>query len=261
MYCTNALGMSAAVVGTLFMVSKIFDGVTDLVAGYIVDKTNTKIGRGRPYDLCIIGLWFTTWLQFSVPASFSMTAKCVWVFVCYTLCQSVFRSFMNAAGTPYMVRAFNNDQKYIKLSSIGGIITTAAVIVFNVIFPMFYAGIIYDASGWSRLVGMLAIDCADYNEWKGNARMKGTLSSVTGFANKIGAAFGTFIVGVLLTVAGFDGTLEVQTAAADNMIRFIYAWIPAIFALIACIALHFYTLDKKKAQISADLAERRANAK
>ena len=412
MYCTNALGMNAAVVGTLFMVSKIFDGVTDLVAGYVVDKTNTKIGRGRPYDLCIIGLWFTTWLQFSVPAGFSMTAKCVWVFICYTLCQSVFRTFMNAVGTPYMVRAFNNEQKYIKLSSIGGIITTAAVIVFNFIFPIFYAGIIYDASGWSRLVGMLAIplcligllrfffipekyqvdeneqhttlkdvltllktnkniypiaavqlivaisanmsvtsyyflyivknvaisgvlsligvfamvtmvfypillkristkqliqlgliltivsgtvswiakdniallglagfiagcanlpssymsgllviDCADYNEWKGNARMEGTLSSVTGFANKIGAAFGTFIVGVLLTAAGFDGTLEVQTAAADNMIRFIYAWIPAIFATIACVALHFYTLDKKKAQISADLVERRANAK
>ena len=67
LYCTNALGMSAALVGTLLMVSKIFDGITDICAGYIVDKTNTKLGRGRPYDLCILGLWFTTYLLFSVP--------------------------------------------------------------------------------------------------------------------------------------------------------------------------------------------------
>ena len=64
---------------------------------------------------------------------------------------------MNAAGTPYMVRAFNNEQAYIKLNSIGGLITTFGVIIFNVIFPMFYAKIIFDASGWGKLVGTIAI--------------------------------------------------------------------------------------------------------
>lgn len=141
-YCTNALGMSEAVVGTLLMVNKIFDGITDLFAGFIVDRTNTKIGRGRPYDLCIIGLWITTWLLFSVPASMTETMKCAWIFICYTLCQSVFKTFLSAAGTPYMVRAFNNDQKYVKLSSWGGLLTTCVVIVFNVIFPMFYGGVV-----------------------------------------------------------------------------------------------------------------------
>lgn len=116
-YCTNTLGLSAALVGTLLMISKIFDGITDLIAGFIVDKTNTKIGRGRPYDLCIIGLWLTTWLIFSVPASLSVAAKCAWIFICYALCQSIFKTFMNAAATPYIVRAFNNEQKYVKLSS------------------------------------------------------------------------------------------------------------------------------------------------
>lgn len=409
MYCTNALGMNAALVGMIFMVSKIFDGITDLVAGYIVDRTNTKIGRGRPYDLCIIGLWLTTWLMFSVPIEFSTTAKCIWIFACYTLCQSVFRTFLNAAGNPYMVRAFNSEQKYIQLSSIGGIITTAAVVGFNVIFPMFYAKVIFDASGWSNLIrtiaiplviigllrfffipekynvdteeqkttlkdvvqllktnhniypvavvqliiqissnmavtsyyflyivknveisgvlsfigifamvtmvfypmllkkistkqliqmgllltlvsgtiswfakdnilllavagfvagcanlpssymaNLLIIECADYNEWKGNARMEGTLSSVSGFAGKIGAALGTFVSGSLLAIVGFDGTLQVQSDAANMMIRFIYAWIPAIFAMLACVALHFYTLDKQKTQIKAELEERHA---
>ena len=32
-YATQSLGLSAGLVGTLFLVSKIFDGVTDLIAG------------------------------------------------------------------------------------------------------------------------------------------------------------------------------------------------------------------------------------
>lgn len=412
LYCTNALGLSAALVGTLLMASKIFDGVTDICAGYLVDKTNTKIGRGRPYDICIIGLWLTTWLIFSVPESMSTTVKCIWIFVCYALCQSVFRTFMNAAGVPYMVRAFNNEQKYVKINSWGGIITTLAVIVFNVTFPMFYAKIINDAAGWSHLVmclaiplaiigilrflfipekytvddiqgqhttlkdvllllktnkniypvallqfivgiaanltvtsyyflyivknvevsgvmgmfgmlamvtmifypmllkkistkqliqyglmisvaaavlnliaganlvllaiggiilgvsslpcsymtNILAIDCADYNEWKGNARMEGTMCSVTGFANKLGAAFGTFLIGVLLTSSGFDGTLEVQPDSAIMMIRFCYAVVPVIFYVLGAFSLKFYKLDQMKAQISAEIEERRKKA-
>ena len=37
-YCTDTLNVSAALVGTLLMASKVIDGVTDLVAGYVVDK-------------------------------------------------------------------------------------------------------------------------------------------------------------------------------------------------------------------------------
>lgn len=408
-YCTNALKLSAALVGTILMVSKIFDGVTDLCAGIIVDKTNTKLGRGRPYDLCIIGLWLTTWLMFSVPESLSVAVKCVWIFICYALCQSVFRTFMSAAGNPYMVRAFNNDQAYVKLSSWGGLLTTAGVMVFNVMFPMYYAKIIDNPSGWSRLVlclaipltivgllrfffipekyvvedvenqhttlkdivtllktnkyiypvavlqlvvgiagnltvsgyyflyivknveisgvmsmlsivamltliiypmllkkistkqliqygmmlslvsgiigyaakanlvmlaiagivmgisslpgsymgNLLIIDCADYNEWQGRPRMEGTLSSVVGFMNKIGAAFGTFLVGILLTASGFDGTLAVQPDSAIMMIRICYALVPTVFSLLGAFALVFFKLDKMKPQMSAELEESR----
>lgn len=41
-YCTEVLQLNSAMVGTLFMVSKIFDSVTDVVAGFIVDRTKTR---------------------------------------------------------------------------------------------------------------------------------------------------------------------------------------------------------------------------
>lgn len=47
-YATDVLQLNAGLVGTLLLVSKLFDGVTDLVAGFLVDRTNTKFGRARP---------------------------------------------------------------------------------------------------------------------------------------------------------------------------------------------------------------------
>lgn len=49
-YATNTMKMSAMLVGTLLLVSKLIDGITDLFAGYIVDRTHTKWGKGRPYE-------------------------------------------------------------------------------------------------------------------------------------------------------------------------------------------------------------------
>ena len=66
-FATNCLGISAGVIGALLLASKLFDGITDLIAGYFVEKTNTKLGKGRPYDLCIIGVWICTVLMFAVP--------------------------------------------------------------------------------------------------------------------------------------------------------------------------------------------------
>ncbi len=44
LYCTDTLGINPAVVGTLLMASKIFDGITDIFAGWLVDNTHTKLG-------------------------------------------------------------------------------------------------------------------------------------------------------------------------------------------------------------------------
>lgn len=43
-YCTDTLNMDPKLVGILLVISKLLDGVTDVVAGYIVDRTDTKWG-------------------------------------------------------------------------------------------------------------------------------------------------------------------------------------------------------------------------
>lgn len=59
-YCTDILHLNAVIVGTLFAASKIVDAFTDFAAGFIVDRTNTKWGKGRPYEAFMLLLWVST---------------------------------------------------------------------------------------------------------------------------------------------------------------------------------------------------------
>lgn len=75
-YASTALGVSIATVGILLMASKIVDAFTDIFAGILVDNTNTKWGKGRPYDLAIIGQTLCTILLFSASPVWSNFLKC-----------------------------------------------------------------------------------------------------------------------------------------------------------------------------------------
>ena len=46
-YLTDTAGLNAGIVGTLMMISKIFDGFTDVIFGSLIDKTNSKLGSCR----------------------------------------------------------------------------------------------------------------------------------------------------------------------------------------------------------------------
>lgn len=69
-YCTNVIGVSALTVGTVMGVSKMFGGLSDLVAGYIIDRTHTKWGKCRPWLIrMIIPMIVCMLLLFWVPSS------------------------------------------------------------------------------------------------------------------------------------------------------------------------------------------------
>ena len=50
-FYTNKVGMAAATVGTILLIAKCVDALTDLIMGKIVDNTNTKYGKARPWLL------------------------------------------------------------------------------------------------------------------------------------------------------------------------------------------------------------------
>lgn len=47
-YLTNTVGLNAGVIGSLIAVSKVLDGISDVIFGSMIDKTHTKMGRQDP---------------------------------------------------------------------------------------------------------------------------------------------------------------------------------------------------------------------
>ena len=75
-YYTDVAGISAATAGTLFLVVRIWGGVSDLIAGSRVDKTSTRWGRFRPYILFgAVPLMLLLIAVFSIPSGLSATGK------------------------------------------------------------------------------------------------------------------------------------------------------------------------------------------
>lgn len=67
LFYTDVLGLNPAIMGALLMVSKFLDVFTDMLIGYIVDRTNTRLGKARPYELAITFLWILVFMMYATP--------------------------------------------------------------------------------------------------------------------------------------------------------------------------------------------------
>ena len=95
-YYTNSAGIAAAAIGTLFMLSRIFDGFSDILMGLIIDRTHSKHGKARPWLLWMaIPFGLATALMFSVPPSFSPIAKLIYAYITYNLVSTVIFTAIN----------------------------------------------------------------------------------------------------------------------------------------------------------------------
>ena len=165
LYCSNTLGLDTKIVGILLLVARLVDAVTDLVAGYIVDNTNTKWGKARPYEICIVLEWLCVVLLFACGPHWSMALKYAWVFLMYVLVFSVFGTMLAASQNPYLIRAFNGNSKLItKVASYGGLVSMAGSIVVSMSFPRLYNAWIVvgdgGAAAWRKLLIIYAVPLA-----------------------------------------------------------------------------------------------------
>lgn len=157
-YASDTLGIDVGLVGTMLLASKIIDAFTDVLGGYIVDNTHTRLGKGRPYELCIVGMTLCTILLYSCPESFSTVAKCAWIFVMYTFTFSIFTTLRATGSNPYTIRHFSNNPILLrKIASYGGIVTMAGTISLSIVFPVLMAKVATSPAGWTRLVATFMI--------------------------------------------------------------------------------------------------------
>ena len=110
-FYTDYVGVSAAVVGIIFLITRLFDGVSDIIMGFITDRTKSKYGKARPWILWMSVPYAVTFvLLFFVPANASVMVQAIYIFVTYNLVNTVVYTALNL---PYstMASLITRDQK------------------------------------------------------------------------------------------------------------------------------------------------------
>lgn len=84
-FYTDIFGLTPALVGTLFIVLRICDAISDPLMGILADRTTSRWGRFRPWQLWIaLPIGLAGILTFTVP-DLSMNMKIAWAFGTYFL--------------------------------------------------------------------------------------------------------------------------------------------------------------------------------
>lgn len=96
-FYTDIFGISPAVAGTMFLITKIWDSINDPIMGIIADRTNTKWGKFRPFLLWLaLPFALAGVLTFTTP-DFSMSGKIIYAYVTYTVMMMIY----TAINIPY----------------------------------------------------------------------------------------------------------------------------------------------------------------
>lgn len=158
MFYTDSMGMVAGAVGTMFLISKCLDGITDLIAGSIVDKTRTKWGKARPWLLWLcIPTGLSLALIFWIPVDASATGKMIYAFLTYNLFMSVMYTMVGVAKASLMPLMTQDGASRGSLAVFSLILGLGGTLLgFSVTFPFIFS-MGGDVRAWRIVFGIYGI--------------------------------------------------------------------------------------------------------
>lgn len=94
-FYTDALGLNPAIIGSIMMFSRIFDGISDILMGFVMDHTKSKHGKARPWLLWLaLPIGISLILMFCVPQMGDF-GKYVYIAITYNLVTTVLYTAIN----------------------------------------------------------------------------------------------------------------------------------------------------------------------
>ena len=157
-YLTDAVGLNPGIIGTLIMVSRIFDGVSDLFFGNLIDRTHTKMGKARPWMFwAYFGCAATLIATFAIPTNVGQTAQYAWFFIAYTLLNAVFFTANNIAFSALTALITKNGAERVQMGSIRFMFafgTSMLIQTFTVAGVQQFGG---GAEGWRTIAIIYAV--------------------------------------------------------------------------------------------------------
>lgn len=162
-YYTDVLNLTTVWGGAFLavfpIVSKIIDAITNIVMGYIIDRTRTKQGKARPWLLLSAPLVAVTGiLLFTVPSG-NRTVQVIWVMLSYNLFYSFAYTIYNMSHNLMVPLSTRNTEQRGSLSVFNQISTIMmSGIIVALIFPMLIMPQLgVDKSKW--IVTMSILSC------------------------------------------------------------------------------------------------------
>ena len=96
-FYTDVFGLPAAAVGTMFLITRIWDSAFDPIVGVIADRTHSRWGKFRPYLLWLAVPFGIIGVLTFVTPDWSPTGKLVYAYVTYSLMMMIY----SAINVPY----------------------------------------------------------------------------------------------------------------------------------------------------------------
>ena len=158
LYLTNTVGLNPGIIGTLIMVSKLFDGVSDIFFGTMIDKTKSKLGKARPWMLyAYIGCAVTLVANFAIPASLGRTAQYAWFFIAYTMLNAVFFTANNIAYASLVTFCTRNSKERVEMGSFRFIFAFSTSLIIQSVTVQFVRALGNGASAWKTVAIIYAV--------------------------------------------------------------------------------------------------------
>ncbi len=157
-YLTDTVGLNSGVVGTLMMLSKLFDGVTDIFFGSMIDKTKTRMGKARPWMFGgFFGCAITLVAIFAIPVNLGEGAKYAWFFLAYTLLNAVFYTANNIAYSALTALITKNGSERVQMGSIRFMFAFGTSLLIQTITVDFVKSMGGGAGGWRTVAIIYAV--------------------------------------------------------------------------------------------------------
>lgn len=156
-YLTDSIGLNSGIIGTLMAVAKIFDGISDVIFGSLIDKTHTKMGKARPWMLWpYFGCGVCLFAIFAIPTSWGKVAQYTFFFIFYVMLNAGFYTANNIAYSALTALVTRNENERVQLGSIRFVFAfTTSTIIQAITFGLVdYFG--NDAAAW-KIVALIYV--------------------------------------------------------------------------------------------------------
>ena len=166
LFYTDYVGINPATVGLIMLLSRVFDGASDMIMGIIVEKTNSKWGKSRPWILWMsVPYALSAILLFTVPHTMGMV-QAIYIFVTYNFCTTVCYTAINL---PYgslsaMMTRISSERDMLSvvrmgLSPLGKIVAVTFTTPLVKLFGNDQAAWVKTMSVWAVLALILLLIC------------------------------------------------------------------------------------------------------